>query len=203
MSTRREKDRLKQLSRERSFRIERRGDSHFGVADGYKAKRIMFRGNTTPAGTYLESKGVHLPRNRLNKTMRTVFRGNSEYAFTESGSTVRLRNPDGGLTARGREMYTQDEITVEVPAIQMGTNKLNERYRIETYKVFTENEFPEIGETFRNTPGNDVAKFRAVHQYIDSQLADGDLLMEESAQVWINDSSRKMIFACAAWLVTN
>ena len=88
-------------------------------------------------------------------------------------------------------MYTQDEITVEVPAIQMGTNKLNERYRIETYKVFTENEFPEIGDIFRSTPGNDVAKFRAVQQYLASQLADGDLLMEESAQVWIYDASRK------------
>ena len=74
---------------------------------------------------------------------------NSEYAFTQSGNTVRLRNPDGGLTARGREMYQEPEITVEVPAIQMGTNKLNERSRIGTHKVFTENEFPEIGEIFR------------------------------------------------------
>ena len=39
----------------------------------------------------------------------------------------------------------EPEITIEVPAIQMGTNKLNERYRIGTSKVFTENEFPEIG----------------------------------------------------------
>ena len=91
-------------------------------------------------------------------------------------------------------MYTQPEITVEVPAIQMGTNKLNERYRIETYKVFTENEFPEIGEVFRNTAGSDVAKFGAVKEYIADQFSSGDLLIEESAQVWIFDDSRKFIF---------
>ena len=91
-------------------------------------------------------------------------------------------------------MYTEPEITVEVPAIQMGTNKLNERYRIETHKVFTENEYPEIGETFRNTPGNDVTKFRAVQAYLEELVGAGDLLMEESAQVWIFDPSRKFIF---------
>ena len=151
MSTRREKDRLKQLSRERSFRIERRGDSHYVVADGFRAKRLLLRGSTTVAGQYLQSKGVHLPLDRLNKTVRTIFRGNSEYAFTETGNTVRLRNADGSLTQRGRDMYNSEEITVEVPAIQMGTNKLNERYRIETHKVFKESEYPEIGETFRST----------------------------------------------------
>ena len=75
MSTRKEKDRLKQMSKERSFRIEKRGDSHYGVADGYRSKRIMFRGNTTDAGNYLQSKGVHLPQDRLNKTVRTIFVG--------------------------------------------------------------------------------------------------------------------------------
>ena len=71
MSTRKEKDRLKQMCKERSFRIEKRGDSHYGVADGYRAKRLMLRGNTTEAGNYLVSKGVHLPQDRLNKTVRT------------------------------------------------------------------------------------------------------------------------------------
>ena len=89
------------MSKERSFRVERRGDSHFGVAEGFRAKRLLLKGSSTVAGDYLRSKGVHLPTDRLNKTVRTVFRGNSEYAFTESGSTVRLHNPDGGLTARG------------------------------------------------------------------------------------------------------
>ena len=156
MSSRREKDTLKRMSKERSFRVERRGDSHYGVAEGFRAKRLLLRGGMTVAGDYLHSKGVHLPTDRLNKTARTVFRGNSEYAFTQSGGTVRLRKADGSLTERGKEMYTQPEITVEVPAIQMGTNKLSEQYRIPTYKVFTENEYPEIGEVYRNTFGTDA-----------------------------------------------
>ena len=182
------------MSRDRSFRVERRGDSHYGVAEGFRAKRLVLRGGTTVAGQYLMSKGVHMPLDRLNKTVRTVYRGNSEYAFTNSGNTVRLRRADGSLTQRGTEMYQQEEITVEVPAIQVGTNKLDERYRIPTYKVFTENEFPEMGEVFRNAAGNDVARFRAVHEYIHGQLSDGDLLMEESAQVWLYDTTRRFIF---------
>ncbi len=104
----------------------------------------MVRGGTTPAGSYLLSKGVHLPQNMINRSLRTTFRGNSEYTFTQTGNTVRLRNADGSLTARGREMYTETEITVDVPAIQTGTNKLSEVYNIPTYKVFTENEYPEM-----------------------------------------------------------
>ena len=75
---------------------------------------------------------------------------------TQSGNKMCLRKADGSLTRRGREMYSQEEITVDAPAIQIGTNKLDERYRIETYKVFTESEFPETSESFHNTPGNDV-----------------------------------------------
>ena len=105
MSTRREKDRLKAMSRDRSFRVERRGDSHYGVAEGFRSKRLMLRGGTTVAGQYLMSKGVHMPFDRLNKTVRTVYSGNSEYAFTTSGNTVRLRRADGSLTQRGTEMY--------------------------------------------------------------------------------------------------
>ena len=78
MSSRREKDTLKRMSKERSFRVERRGDSHFGVAEGFRAKRLLFRGDKTVAGDYLHSKGVHLPTDRLNKNVRTIFRGNSE-----------------------------------------------------------------------------------------------------------------------------
>ena len=74
MSSRREKDTLKRMSKERSFRVERRGDSHFGVAEGYRAKRLLLKGSSTVAGDYLRSKGVHLPTDRLNKTVRTVFR---------------------------------------------------------------------------------------------------------------------------------
>ena len=75
MSTRKEKDKLEQMSRDRSFRVEKRGDSHYGVAEGFRAKRLVLRGGTTVAGQYLLSKGVHLPLDRLNKTMRTIFVG--------------------------------------------------------------------------------------------------------------------------------
>ena len=91
-------------------------------------------------------------------------------------------------------MYQNPEITVEVPAIQMGTNKSNERYRIPTYKVFTENEYPEIGEVFRGTSGTDAERFRAVKDHLTNMLEAGYLLMEESAQVWIYDDSRGFIF---------
>ena len=106
MSSRREKDTLKRMSKERSFRVERRGDSHVGVAEGFRSKRLLFRGSSTVAGDYLRSKGVHLPTDRLNKTVRTVFRGNSEYAVTQSGKRVKLRDTRG-LTARGKPARSQ------------------------------------------------------------------------------------------------
>ena len=60
------------MSKERSFRVERRGDSHFGGAEGFRAKRLLLRGSSTVAGDYLRSKGVHLPTDRLNKTVRII-----------------------------------------------------------------------------------------------------------------------------------
>ena len=194
MSTRTEKNTLKRMSKDRSFRIERRGDSQYGVAEGFRPKQLMLRGERTPAGIYLTNKGVHISTDAINRTVRTYFRGNSEYTYTQTGNVVRLRNSDGSLTERGKQMYTNPEITVEVPALQVGTNKLNEQYRIPTYKVFTENEYPEIGEVFRGTPGSDADRFQAVKQSLTDTLQDGDLLMEESAQVWIFDPSRKFIF---------
>ena len=92
------------MSKDRSFRIERRGDSHYGVADGFRDKRLMLRDATTVAGSYLLSKGVHLPVDRLNRNVRTFFRGTSEYTQTQSGQTVRLRKTDGSLTVRGKQM---------------------------------------------------------------------------------------------------
>ena len=194
MSTRTEKNTLNRMSQDRSFRIERRGDSQYGVAEGFRPKRLMLRGERTPAGEHLTNQGVHISTDAINRNVRTYFRGNSEYTFTQTGSVVRLRNSDGSLTERGKQMYTNPEITVEVPAIQMGTNKLNERYRIPTYKVFTENEYPEIGEVFQGTSGSDQERFRAVKDYLTDKLQEGDLLMEESAQVWIFDPSRGFIF---------
>ena len=44
--------------------------------------------------------------------------------MTQDGRQVKLRNAQGELTARGKQVYTQPEITVEVPVIQVGTGKL-------------------------------------------------------------------------------
>ena len=138
MSTRTERNTLNRMSQDRSFRIERRGDSQYGVADGFRPKRLMLRGERTPAGEHLTNQGVHISTDAINRSVQTYFRGNSEYTFTQTGNVVRLRNSDGSLTKRGEQMYQNPEITVEVPALQVGTNKLNEQYRIPTYKVFTE-----------------------------------------------------------------
>ena len=75
MSTRTEKNTLKRMSKERSFRIERRGDSQYGVAEGFRPKRLMLRGQRTSAGEYLTNKGVHMDTDTLNRNVRTYFRG--------------------------------------------------------------------------------------------------------------------------------
>ena len=106
MSTRTEKNTLKRMSKDRSFRIEKRGDSHYGIADGFRAKRLMLRGSKTPAGSYLDEKGVHLPSDAINRNVRTIFRGNSEYTYTQPGQMVRLRKAEGSLTERGKQLYT-------------------------------------------------------------------------------------------------
>ena len=82
MSTRTEKNTLKRMSKDRSFRIERRGDSQYGVAEGFRSKQLMLRGKRTPAGEYLTNKGVHISTDAINRTVQTYFRGNSEYTFT-------------------------------------------------------------------------------------------------------------------------
>ena len=60
-----------------------------------------------------------------------------------------LRNAQGALTARGKELYTQPELTVEVPAWQIGMGKLVQ-FKLETTWVYTETlSEPQIGEIFR------------------------------------------------------
>ena len=85
MSTRTAKNTLKRMSKDRSFRIEERGDSHYGIAEGFKAKRLMIRGSKTAAGLYLSDKGVHLPTDAINRTVRT---------FSEATASTRSRNQD-------------------------------------------------------------------------------------------------------------
>ena len=93
MSTRTAKNTLNRMSQDRSFRIERRGDSQYGVADGFRPKRLMFRGERTPAGEHLTNQGVHISTDAINRNVRTYFRGNSEYTYTQTGTSYGFETP--------------------------------------------------------------------------------------------------------------
>ena len=71
MSTRTERNTLNRMSQDRSFRIERRGDSQYGVADGFRPKRLMLRGERTPAGEHLTNQGVHISTDAINRNVHT------------------------------------------------------------------------------------------------------------------------------------
>ena len=59
------------MSKDRTFRIERRGDSQYGVAEGFRPKRLMLNGVRTPAGEYLTNKGVHMDTDTINRNVHT------------------------------------------------------------------------------------------------------------------------------------
>ena len=140
-------------------------------------------------GKYLqEEKGVAFPRGGIDPTLRTVFRGSSEYAQTQDGRTVKLRNARGELTGRGKQFYTQPEITVEVPAFQLGLGGLG-HFRLATSRVYTEAEFPEIGVLFRDedngTNLDSNPGLIAVKNGLLKSIQDNDELMaQESDMVW-------------------
>ena len=146
MLTRKVQRNLDTMMQDPNFRLTGKGNTYFATAPGHRAKRVMFQGDVTPAGQWMrDQRGLQLPSDRIDTTVRTEFRGNSEYAVTQSGKRVRLRTPQG-LTGRGQQVYQTPEITVEVPAIQEGTTTKGDTFELETTKVYTENEFPEIGE---------------------------------------------------------
>ena len=66
-----------------------------------------------------DQRMLQMPADRIDPTLQTEFRGNSEYAMTQSGKRVKLRDTRG-LTARGKQVYQAPELTVEVPAVQEG-----------------------------------------------------------------------------------
>ena len=130
----------------------------------------MFQGDVTPAGQWMQDqRSLQLPADRVVPTLRTEFRGNSEYGVTQSGKRIRLRTPQG-LTGRGQQVYTRPEITVEIPAIQEGTNAKGDSFELETTKVYTENAFPEIGELFRRAATQEQG-MRAVTQFFKDQFS--------------------------------
>ena len=184
-----QKTRLDNMVREGSFRLMTRGDTTFGAAEGYRKRRLMFQGQLTPAGQYLQAeRGVPFPRSAIDRTQRTIFRGNSEFAITQDNREVRVRNARGQLTKRGEQLYSNPEITVEVPAWQNGVGRLGE-FSLKTTRVYTENEHPHIGEWFRaydngrndiENPGflNVKRRSRALFEQ------NNDLLAQESDMVW-------------------
>ena len=93
------------------------------------------------------------------------------------------------MTARGKQLYTQPEITVEVPATQIGTGRLG-RFELETHWTYTESEYPEIGEIFRrHDDGSNVASnigLIAVKSALLDQIRKAkNILAQESDMVWV------------------
>ncbi len=93
---------LDSMMQDPNFRLVGKGDSFFATAEGHRPKRVMFQGELAPAGQYMQNDWkCILPADRIDTTVRIEFRGNSEYAVTQSGKRVRLRTTQG-LTGRGQ-----------------------------------------------------------------------------------------------------
>ena len=122
MLTRKVQRNLDSMLQDPNFRLVAKGDSFFATAEGHRPRRVMFQGDLTPAGQYLSDNSEHgwnlqLPADRVDPNS-TEFRGNSEWAVTQSGKRVKLRTPQG-LTKRGEQVYERPELTVEVPALSL------------------------------------------------------------------------------------
>ena len=189
MLSNRAKESLRNLATDPNFRLSTQGDSIFATAPGYRSRRVSLRGELQAAGQYLQDDvGVVFPRRGIDATRRTYFRGSSEYAQTQDGREVRLRNAQGELTVRGRQFYTQPEITVEVPTWQLGTGRLGQ-FRLQTTRVYTESEFPEIGQLFRAADDGTHTEANpglvAVKDGLLQSIRDNDGLMgQESDMIW-------------------
>ena len=129
----------------------------------------------------------------IDHNVPTFFRGNREFGTTLAGTRALLRRADGSLTRRGETYYQRPEVIVRIPAIQRGNSSRGEQYEISTHKVLTEHEYPEIGNLWRNTGGDDTAKARAVKAWVTAQFT-GNLIMEESDQEWLYDNTRPFEF---------
>ena len=129
----------------------------------------------------------------IDHNVPTFFRGNREFGTTLAGTRALLRRADGSLTRRGETYYQRPEVIVRIPAIQRGNSSRGEQYSINTHKVLTEHEYPEIGNLWRGTAGDDTAKARAVKAWVVAQFT-GNLIMEESDQEWLYDNTRPFEF---------
>ena len=112
MLTRKVQNNLDAMMQSPNFQVTGKGDTYVATAPGHRKKRVMYQGDVTPVGQWMrDQRGLQLPADRVDPTVRTEFRGNSEWAVTQSGKRVRLRNPRG-LTGRGQQVYQRPEITV-------------------------------------------------------------------------------------------
>ena len=94
MLTRKQKERLDSLVQQPGLRVVQKGDTYFASAPGHTSRRVQFQGEQTAVGTYLQNtRGVDIPLDRVNPTIRTEFRGHSEYSTTQQGRRVKLRSP--------------------------------------------------------------------------------------------------------------
>ena len=183
MLSRRVREDLDAMMQAPGFAVSRSGDSFFAGAPGFRKKRVMTQGVTTPVGQWMrDMRMLPIGADRIDTTRAPEFRGNSEWATTQSGKRVKLRDVRG-LTKRGQQVYQSAELTVEVPAIQQGVNVRGDEYELETIKVYTEVEFPEMGELFRRQPTQE-AGMRAVVDLFKSKFGENDFLLQESAQIW-------------------
>ena len=194
MLSQRVKNNLDAMMQAPGFQVTRSGDTFFATAPGFRKKKLMGQGAvTTPIGQWMrDMRMLPLQPDRVDTTRPTEFRGNSEYALTQSGKRVKLRDTRG-LTHRGKQVYQTPELTVEVPATQEGVNASGEQFQIETVKIYTEVEFPEMGELFRQQPTQEQG-MRAVVNLFKSRFEDDDFMLEESAQVWRYDAGRDFVF---------
>ena len=98
-----------------------------------------------------------MPRDGLDMRVPTHLSAKKEYGWLQSGKRVELRNKDG-LTHWGKQKYETAELIVEVPALQVGRNAKGETYRIKTTKVFTEAEYPGMGQIWAEAEGGNEKK---------------------------------------------
>ena len=153
--------------------LPRRGDTQEAGVPGGKRVKLEHAGRLTAAGEYLDGR-VPLPR-ADPQPGSSYRRGNSWYIRLASGQEVKTRDARGNLTARGKELHTRPEVTIEIPAQQVGRNRsTGEEYRVRTTKVWTEEDHPEIGDVYRRVGGTEDQRAARVKQFVAGQLEDGE-----------------------------
>ena len=67
MLTRKVQNNLDTMMQDPNFRVSGKGDTFYATAPGHRAKRVMFRGDVTPAGQWMrDQRGLQLPGDRID-----------------------------------------------------------------------------------------------------------------------------------------